>query len=65
MKCNMGTTDRILRMIVGLAIAGAGILFGSWWGLAAIVPLGTAAMGYCPAYGPFAWSTVEKNSPRA
>jgi hypothetical protein len=57
---NMGKTDRLLRTMAGLAIAGAGIYFGSWWGLAAIVPLGTAAMGYCPAYGPFAWSTEKK-----
>jgi hypothetical protein len=60
MTCNMGKTDRILRTIVGLAIAGAGIFFGSWWGLAAIVPLWTAAVGHCPAYGPLAWSTVGK-----
>jgi hypothetical protein len=66
MKCNMGTTDRILRTIVGLAIAGVGIYLGSWWGLAAIVPLWTAVTGHCPAYLPFGWSTAgTKNVIRA
>jgi hypothetical protein len=62
MKCNMGTTDRILRTIIGLVIAGSGIFLGSWWGLAAILPLWTAVSGYCPAYKPFGWSTVEKKN---
>ena len=60
MKRNMGTTDRILRTIAGLGIAGAGIFFGSWWGLAAILPLGTAAVGSCPAYWPLGLSTAGK-----
>jgi len=58
MKCNMGTTDRIFRTVVGLAIAGAGIYLDSWWGLVAILPLWTAVSGHCMAYRLFGWSTV-------
>jgi hypothetical protein len=58
MTCNMGKKDRIFRMIIGLAIAGLGFYFGAWWGLLAIVPLGTAIVGYCPAYGSLKWSTI-------
>lgn len=60
MTCNMGSTDRILRGIVGLAIIGAGFYFRSWWGLIGLVPLGTAFMGFCPAYAPFGIRTTGK-----
>lgn len=60
MTCNMGSTDRILRGIVGLAIIGAGFYFRSWWGLIGLVPLGTAFMGFCPAYVPFGIRTTGK-----
>jgi hypothetical protein len=36
MKCNVGTVDRLLRIILGLVIAIFGIIFDSWWGLVAI-----------------------------
>jgi hypothetical protein len=57
MKCNMGTTDRIIRTVVGAAIIIAGIYFQSWWGVIGLIPLGTAAIGWCPAYLPFGIST--------
>lgn len=57
MKCNMGKTDRILRAIVGVIIVAAGVYFQSWWGLVGLIPLGTAAVGRCPAYWPFKIST--------
>jgi len=57
MKHNIGTTDRIIRLIAGLAIGALGIYFKSWWGLLAILPLFTAAFRWCPAYLPFGIST--------
>ena len=60
MKCNMGNTDRIIRGIIGLVIAGAGLYFSSWLGLIAIVPIGTAIFRFCPLYVPFNLSTEEK-----
>lgn len=53
MTCNMGSTDRILRGILGVAIIGAGFYFQNWWGLIGLVFLGTALVGFCPAYAPF------------
>jgi hypothetical protein len=50
MKTNVGFIDRVIRVIAGCAILGAGYYFKSWWGLVGIVPLLTAALGYCPAY---------------
>ena len=57
MKRNMGSADRIVRIIVGLGIIGAGIYYHSWLGAIGIVPLATALVGWCPAYLPFGIST--------
>ncbi len=61
MKCNVGRTDRIVRVIVGLAIVWAGFTYEEWWGLIGILPLLTAAVGYCPMYGPFKFSTRKRD----
>lgn len=60
MKCNVGTTDKIIRAVIGLSLLAAGGYFKSWWGLVGLVPLLTAVVGFCPAYLPFGISTCEK-----
>jgi len=57
MKKNMGKTDRILRMILSIIIAGVGYYYKSWWGLLAFVPLLTAFTGFCPLYRLFGINT--------
>ena len=59
MTTNMGSADRIIRAVVGIAVVGAGFYFNSWWGLIGLVPLATAAVGWCPAYLPFGISTCR------
>jgi hypothetical protein len=59
MKANMGTADRALRIVLGLAIGAAGLYYQNWFGLIALIPLGTAAIGWCPAYLPFGISTCK------
>ncbi len=54
---NIGNTDRIVRIVLGVAIGVLGIVFKSWLGLIAILPLATAAVSTCPAYLPFGIST--------
>ncbi len=63
MKPNVGGLDRILRIVIGLAILGTGLFLKSWWGLAGLVPLLTAALGWCPAYIPFGLSTCPRPEP--
>jgi hypothetical protein len=48
---NMGNIDRALRVIVGLGLLSL-VFVGpqTLWGLVGIVPLATAAIGFCPAY---------------
>jgi Na+/proline symporter len=58
---NVGGVDRILRVIVGLALLSL-VFIGpkTLWGLVGLVPLGTAAVGFCPAYLPFGLKTCKK-----
>jgi hypothetical protein len=59
MKCNVGKTDRVIRVLIGLALLIGGIYFGSGWGAIGLVPLLTAAIGWCPLYAPFGLSTCS------
>ena len=45
---NVGTVDKIVRVVVGIALLGLFALEGNakWLGLLAVVPFGTAALGY-------------------
>jgi hypothetical protein len=57
MKTNIGSIDRVIRIIVGIGILGAGFYFKSWWALVSLVPLLTAFVRFCPAYVPFGLNT--------
>jgi hypothetical protein len=60
MTKNMGTVDRIVRAVLGVALLGWGYATGNWWGAIGIVPLLTAAVSFCPAYLPFGISTAKR-----
>ncbi|MDK2776737.1 MAG: DUF2892 domain-containing protein [Pseudomonadota bacterium] len=60
MQCNVGKTDRVIRLVLGIVIIALGLGYQSWWGLIGVVPLLTAALGWCPAYLPFGISTCKK-----
>jgi Protein of unknown function (DUF2892) len=50
-KKNVGTLDRIARVLIGLALIGL-TLAGTIgpWGWIGVVPLLTASLGSCPLY---------------
>ena len=50
MKANVGGIDRILRIVVGLALIAWALLGGPIWAWIGVVPLGTALIGFCPLY---------------
>ncbi len=50
MKANVGGIDRILRILVGVALVGWGIYARNWWGAIGLIPLFTALVGWCPLY---------------
>lgn len=61
MKKNIGKTDRILRVIIGILLLVFVLIDPSkyWWGFFGIVPLLTAFIRFCPLYAPFKISTSK------
>ncbi|MGB4118332.1 MAG: DUF2892 domain-containing protein [Polaromonas sp.] len=67
MKTNMGSTDRILRVLAGLILLGLAFTgtFGVWDWVGYVIGammLGTAAIGWCPPYALFGWNTCAMKS---
>ena len=60
MQLNVGKPERVIRVVVGLAIIGAGFYFQSWWGAIGLVPVLTGLMGWCPPYQLLGISTNKK-----
>ena len=55
MTTNVGSVDRIFRIVLGLALLAAafglyGPAYQTVWGWLGVIPLGTALLGWCPAY---------------
>jgi ABC-type branched-subunit amino acid transport system permease subunit len=65
MSMNVGTTDRLLRIVVGIALLSL-VFVGpqTLWGLIGIIPLATAVFRYCPAYALFGIRTCKLGSER-
>jgi len=62
MKKNVGGFDKVFRIVAGLGIIAAGVYFQSWWGAVGLVPLLTAAIGWCPLYAPLGLSSHKPSS---
>jgi hypothetical protein len=60
MRRNIGTIDRVIRLIIGVLVLG---LFGAleppwkYLTLLGLIPVGTALTGNCPLYSVFGIST--------
>lgn len=50
MKLNVGGIDRVLRILVGLALVAWAVMGGPVWAWIGVVPLATGAVGFCPLY---------------
>ncbi|MBV8036869.1 DUF2892 domain-containing protein [Roseateles sp.] len=51
MAMNVGAIDRVLRVLIGIALVGAAALgFISPIGYVGLIPLATGVAGYCPIY---------------
>lgn len=60
MKANVGSVDRALRIVVGLALIGAAAAgMVGLWGYIGVVPLATGLFRFCPAYLPFGFSSCK------
>lgn len=67
MKKNVGNADRLIRIIIaallviGADVAGFGSIAGIILLVLAAVMLVTSAIGFCPLYAPFKFSTKRTN----
>ncbi|EMI11574.1 YgaP family membrane protein [Anoxybacillus gonensis] len=62
MKANVGSVDRMIRFILGIALLGLFFLEGNikYVGILGIVFIATAFMRFCPLYVPFRINTTKK-----
>lgn len=64
---NVGSLDRIVRVVLGLALLAVPIVIGltPWSGISAavgVVLLATAAIGFCPIYALFGLSSKRRSA---
>lgn len=62
MKANVGTVDRIVRIVVGLVLIGLSAkgTIGVW-GWIGVVPLVTGLFSFCPLYTMLGMNTCSAN----
>ncbi|WP_291632912.1 DUF2892 domain-containing protein [Clostridium sp.] len=59
MKCNVGRTEQIIRIVIGILIVFIGLYYRSWWGIIGLVPIITGSIRYCPIYDILGISTCD------
>lgn len=66
MNRNIGTLDRVLRLVVGVILI-ALVFVGpkTAWGWIGVIPLVTAFIGFCPAYRLLGICTTAGKNERA
>lgn len=64
MTPNVGGIDRVLRVILGVALVALAVTgtIGPW-GWIGLVPLATATLGFCPLYTVLSLSTCPLKKP--
>ncbi|MBE3099854.1 MAG: DUF2892 domain-containing protein [Acidobacteria bacterium] len=60
MHVNMGVIDRSVRAVAGVPLIAWALMGGPMWAWIGVLPLATAATGFCPGYVPFGISTCGK-----
>jgi len=64
LKINVGSIDRSLRIVVGLALVAWAIFFsGPVWAWIGVVPLVTGLFKFCPLYTLLGMNTCPTNKP--
>jgi hypothetical protein len=50
MKSNIGMTDRVVRMFLGISVAMLFVFQNSIWAMIGLIPFITGIVGICPLY---------------
>lgn len=63
MKTNVGATDKLIRIVVGIVLILVGVFSSGWsskiWIIIGLIPLITGLIGYCPLYTVLGISTCK------
>jgi len=61
LDANVGTLDRVVRTVVGLGLISL-VYVGPQtpWGWLGVIPLATAAFGFCPLYSLLGFNTCRQ-----
>jgi hypothetical protein len=62
MKANVGGVDKVLRIVVGLALIAWAAAGGPVWAWIGVVPLLTGIFNFCPLYALLGMSTCKVRS---
>ena len=57
MNRNIGTVDRVVRIVLGVVVVAVGAWYRSWWGLIGIPLIATGIVRFCGLYVPFGINT--------
>ena len=60
MSANVGGIDRILRILVGIALIAWAVMGGPLWAWVGQVPLATGLVKFCPFYPLLGLNTCQK-----
>lgn len=50
MECNVGSIDKLIRIIIGIGIIITGVALKNFTGIIGLIPLITGLTGRCPVY---------------
>ena len=59
---NVGSVDKIIRLVIAFALIAYGVYFKSLIGFVAVIPLATALMNFCPLYTVCGLKTCSKSA---
>ena len=57
MSANVGSLDRVVRILAGIALIAWALMGGPVWAWIGVVPLATGLLKICPAYSLLAINT--------
>jgi len=63
MSCNVGSIDRVIRILAGLGLTVWALMGGPVWAWIGIVPLATGVFRFCPAYRLIGMNTCGDKKP--
>jgi hypothetical protein len=59
MQANVGSLDRAVRVLLGVALIAWGLYAHNWWGLLGVPLLLSGLTGYCFLYKLFGFTTCK------